>query len=874
MTNTLSTTTRVIHDGWRFRDIPVADTSPDLSLPWLPAKVPGHVHLDLLEAGVITDPFHRMAEKSAAWIDHKDWQYETLFHLDEAPSPHTLLRFEGLDTIAEITVNGELIAATDNMTVAHELIVGDRLRFGSGVAGDNSLQVVFRSALNTGIARRAEWHRTSGDTLTDEWYRFGPQSFVRKAQYMYGWDWGPVLLSCGIWQPVKLVQVPIARLLDVSYTTAFHDDGSASVEITHYVERAPNAGDAPLRLEIAWTGVSTIDGVVEAPMPGGATVDVPIGSGRVAATAVVKIDDAQKWWPNRHNPEGSHDHPVLYTVEATLTGTEKLDARATRIGLRTVELIREADTDGAGECFKFRVNGHNIFIRGANWIPADSFPSRLETEPGKTSETPEDSDARVHNLIYEVCEAGYNMLRIWGGGLYESEHFYELCDEHGILVWQDFLYACAYYPDTGAYADAAREEAVAAIRRLRSHPSLAMWCGNNENLTMFHDNWGNLAPSRYLGEKIYDDVLPQALAQEDPERPYWPSSPSGGDDPNSPDWGDRHNWDVWHGVGDWKNYANDRARFASEFGFASSCSVAAWDSCLEEEDWGAHTPAVRWHDKTRKGYDTYIGLIGLHYPELKTLEDLVYYSQLNQADALSFGIEHYRRLKGRCWGTLFWQINDCWPTQSWAVIDSLLEPKAAFYASKRFYAPLLLSLALEGDKVSAHLVNDRLSGVTGTLVMQLRTFSGDVVAEIAAETGVEANAATRVAELPLGLAAGRERELYVSATFCETDDKDLLRAQLFLAEPKDLLLPDPGLKVTIGDEDRETLHVKLETEELAAAVWLHVDSGLESPPEFSDNFFTIEPGETVVVYVSKTETASDPVALQDNLKIRTLAVKH
>jgi len=873
MTNTNSTTTQAIHDGWRFRDIPIENTSPDLNLAWLPASVPGHVHLDLMEAGVITDPFHRMAEKSASWIDHKDWQYETVFHLADAPSPYTLLRFEGLDTIAEITLNGELIGSTDNMTVEHEFSVGDRLRFGAGAYGDNSLQIVFRSALNVGLERRAEWHRTSGDTMTDDWYRFGPQSFVRKAQYMYGWDWGPVLMSCGIWQPVKLVQVPTARLLDVSYTTTFQDDGSALLEVTHYVDRAPGASDTPLSLELEWTDVSTIDDAVDAPLPENITIDVPAGSGRVAATAVIKIDDAQKWWPNRHNPEGSHDHPVLYTLEAILTADDEIDSRATRIGLRTVELIRETDMGGAGESFKIRVNGHDIFIRGANWIPTDSFPSRLESEPGKTSEASEDSDARVHNLIYEVCEAGYNMLRIWGGGLYESEHFYELCDEHGILVWQDFLYACAYYPDTGSYAEAARAEAIAAVRRLRSHPSLAMWCGNNENLTMFHDKWGGLTPSRYLGEKLYDEVLPQVLAAEDPHRPYWPSSPSGGDDPNSPDKGDRHNWDVWHGVGDWVNYANDRARFASEFGFASSCSAAAWTSCLELEDWGVHTPAVKWHDKTRKGYDAYIGLIGIHYPEMKSMEDLIYYSQLNQADALSFGIEHYRRLKGHCWGTLFWQINDCWPTQSWAIIDSLLEPKAAFYASKRFYAPVLLSLAREDGIVSAHVVNDRLGPISGTIIVQMRTFSGDVVAEAVTETAVEANSAARVLELSLELAAGREKELYISASFSEDDDKELLRAHMFLAEPKDLLLPDPGLKVTIGDEDRETLRVEVETEELAASVWLSVDSSLDAPPEFSDNFFHIEPGESVVIYISKTETASDPVALQDNLKIRTLATR-
>lgn len=872
MNNITATTTQSLNAGWRFRDIQVPGTSPDLNLDWLPAEVPGHVHLDLIREGVQADPFARLNEKSASWIDGRDWIYETKFFVETRPAAHTLLRFEGLDTIAEITLNGQLLGTTDNMFVAHEFEVGSLLRFGDGIDGSNDLQIVFRSALRTGHERAAIWQETSGEGFQGNWYRFGPQSFVRKAQYMYGWDWGPVLVSAGIWRPVSLIQVPLARLLDWSYSVAFHEDDSADVMITQYVERSAESADAPLSLRLSWPEVRRIEDPVDAPLPEATLVSVPSGTGRIAVTATVRIENAQRWWPNRHNPTGEPEHPVLYSLAAEiLAGDDVVDTLISRIGLRTIELIREPDADTAGEGFKFRVNGHDIYIRGANWIPSDSFPSRLENDPGKTADADDDSDPRVHNQIVDICDAGYNMLRIWGGGLYESEHFYELCDEHGILVWQDFPYACAYYPDTGAYADAARAEAVKAVRRLRTHASLAIWCGNNENDTMHHDRWDGVIPPRYLGENLYHAILPEVLSQEDPDRPYWPSSPYGGDNPNSADFGDRHNWDVWHGVGDWKHYTKDQARFASEFGFASSCSLAAWETCLEEDDWSPYSAAVKWHDKTRKGYDTYLDLVSLHYPRAESLEDLVYYTQLNQANALSHGIEHYRRIKGRCWGTIFWQINDCWPTQSWAIIDSSLEPKAAFYASRRFYAPVLLSLHHEGESVSAHVINDRLSDITGTLIVQLRTFSGDVLSDVVRKVTVPANEAVRIAELSLDAAFGRERETYVTSSFSESDNSPLMRAQTFLAEPKDLALPPTNIKVSVTDEDSERMRVTMETELLAASVWLHVDTGMEASPEFSDNFFHMEPGEKRRVFVTKTDAIPDVASLQESLQIRTLA---
>ena len=889
---TTQTTTIDLTANWKFRDVR-PEGSWTTALAWLPARVPGHVHVDLVNAGVIADPFERLGERGAQWVDETDWLYETTFHLGEEPTARTLLVFEGLDTVADIDLNGTRLGRVDNMFIPHEFEVSQHLKFGEDSDGDNTLTITFHAARRVGRERIAEWNKATGPE--DSWDRWTTLSFVRKAQYMYGWDWGPELASCGIWRPVKLVHIPTARLLDYSVDTKFNEDNTATVTLDVYVDRAVESG--PLSLSIDFTRAGNEAEALDVKLPAKVTVDVPAGQGRVLATATVTIDDPQVWWPNRHNPAGAGIHPTLYTVDLALTSAgQPVDARTVKIGLRTIELIREPDD--IGESFKFRVNGHDIFIKGANWIPTDSFPSRLENDGGKldspslfqgegrgeVSNSPSPFqgegrgevvdlvDERVYNLLWDCCDAGFNMLRVWGGGLYESDHFYELCDEHGILVWQDFTYACAYYPDTGEYAEASHVEAVAAVRRLRGHASLALWCGNNENQMMFDQKWGGSAPARHLGEKLYNDILPSVVAAENPSTPYWPGSPYGGELANSPDAGDRHNWDVWHGVGDWTHYAEDTSRFASEFGFAASCSLAAWDTCLGDIDRTAYSPAVRWHDKTRKGYETYLNLVKIHYPEMSTIEDLVYYTQLNQADALKFGIEHYRRLKGRCWGTLIWQINDCWPVQSWAMIDSELQHKAAFYASRSFYAPVLLSLKRVGDTVEAHVVNDALGPVQGKIAIALKTFDGETLAESTFDdVFVHCNDKSMPGSVDISAVAGRENSTYVTASLTGPDGDVISRNLLLLGEPKELALSSPELSIDFAEHDDDTIAVTISATSFAASVWLYVDpEDAPDPPEFSDNFFHLEAGETRTSFIPKTDAIPSAEDLRELLRVRTL----
>jgi beta-mannosidase len=810
------TTRRSLHDGWTFRQI---DASPipnsDLAA-WQPAEVPGHVHLDLLRLGVIPDPFERMHERSVQWVDDADWAYRCAFAVDaneltDDGSRH-VLRFEGLDTIATILLNDEVVATTDNMFVEHEFDVTDRLK-----AGTNDLEVHFRSAERVGAERLAASPDLEAfQVQAGRRHGLLPRSMVRKAQYHWGWDWGPRLRGCGIWRDVQLVRVPKARITDWSWRVRFGDDGG-------------DPGSASVTVDVATDG--DVDDV-EVRLRGHGTDVTASGTGPV----VLRIDDPERWWC-----AGLGDQPLYdLTVVARASGTVVDDVEA-RIGLREIELVREPDE--AGESFVFHVNGVPIFAKGANWIPDDSFPARTTRE-------------RLFDQLRLARDCGMNMLRIWGGGLYETKDFYDACDELGLLVWQDFPYACAMYPEDDATVAAATKEATAAVRRLRNHTSLALWCGNNENQWLAHMGFFGRIP-KVLGERLYDDALPAVVAAEDPDRPYWPSSPWGSEaDPSGDGTGDCHYWNVWHGEGDWTFYTKCTSRFVSEFGFSGPPDRRTLEVVLRAEELGVDTPAMRWHDKTSKGYETYLGYIALHYPMPETYDDLVYYGQLNQADAMRFGIEHFRRLRPHTMGTLAWQLNDCWPVQSWAWIDHALRPKAVWYAAKRFYAPLLLSLwSTHGEHtVRASLVNDAVDrGRTGTLELRAFGADGSVVWSERVDASVEAAASAVVHECE-----PPDDAVLLHATF------DDVESTLLLVEPKDLVLPAADLKVEVTDapDGASTIHLEAATPALSVLLWL---DGADAT--WSDNAFHVLPGRPRTIEVRPAERTT---SVADRLRWRAM----
>lgn len=636
-------TKTVLSHGWTVRQVlpPNFPRSQVVALRSIPAQVPGHVHLDLERAGVIASPFQECHEAGLNWVDEADWLYECKFDWEpKEDGPRQVLNFLGVDTVCEIKLNGEPIGSHDNFFMSFEIDVTGKL------LPQNLLEVHLFSAVKVGEQRRREYFEKHGLAWGTE--LFEESAFVRKPLYMFGWDWGPRLVSCGIWKPVELLEF--------------------SSRITEFTIGQQHLVGNRFRLNAS----AKVEGVGE-----------PIFTYNGEQVGTEWEVEGPLWWPN------SEGEQPMQTVTATLPNGHSISKR---IGLRTIELRRESDDIGTS--FEFKVNGQGIWCRGANWIPHDSFPSRI-------------SDEDYRQALEKYATLGMNMIRVWGGGLYEIDAFYEACDELGLLVWQDFPYACGYTPDDDEHQKVALNEATYQIARLNHHPSLAIWCGNNENRALHYGKWAKNGPERLFGEKLYDETLKSAVETADPGRPYIESSPLLV--PNMPGvedatrYSDDHFWEVWHGKGDWTNYAASTTRFASEFGFASSCSLECWKTVSSR----TLTPtdhAVRWHDKTRKPWETFKKLIELHYPEAEDLESWVYFSQLNQRDAMRAAIEHYRTQPG-CRGALIWQANDCWPAQSWSLEDYSRVLKPAGFELARLYAPLLAVGKLRQNGLEVGVVN-------------------------------------------------------------------------------------------------------------------------------------------------------------------------
>lgn len=724
---------RELHSGWT---VSRADAGPGYErtqahgVPCVPAMVPGHIHLDLARAGVLADPFRERFESSAGWVDESDWMYACVFEWQPDPElPKRVLRFEGLDTICTVSLNGETVGESSNFHLPVEFDVTERLR-----PGTNSLTLLFRSAVRIGHDLRQEFFSKNG--LRTDLKNFDERAFVRKPGYMSGWDWGPRLVSCGAWAPVRMIEFR-TRILHASATQRPLGGGRFLLEP---ICETGGEGETEIRFD-----GDRIDGPVElTPEP---------------------------WWPNGEGPQRLHE------VEFKL-GDHRI---VRRVGFRTVELVREPDEFGTS--FAFVVNGRRIWCRGANWIPHDSFPSR--------------ANADAPAAVQRYARLGMNMLRVWGGGMYESECFYDACDETGILVWQDFPYACSYYPDGDDHLRRAAVEAAQHVMRLRDRASLAIWCGNNEIRSMWHGKWGGeaTAPDRLYGEAIWDEVLPAVVAEHDRTRPYIESSPVlvPGMVDDAPSHSDDHFWDVWHGRGDWTHYAESTARFSSEFGFASSCSSDVWRS-VSDRELTPEDPTVRWHDKTNKPWDTFRGFVELHYPKAESLEEWIYFSQLNQRDAMRAAIEHYRSGE-RCRGALIWQANDCWPVQSWALEDYARNLKAAGFELRRLYAPVMLRPFFEHGRVQAIVANDGPTAYRGRIQIEIvDTESGATLASCSQELVV--GPGERVTSSGFDAPSSRRDASAVRFTLEDVQDSE---RWLIPCEPKDLRIAPPVICAQFRD---------------------------------------------------------------------------
>jgi len=804
---------------------------------WLQGSVPGSVHTDLLAGGQIPDPFFGANEDDVQWVAEKDWEYRHYFHPNPAlqSEKKVFLVCEGLDTLVDVRLNGKILGLANNMFHAWEWEITSLLK-----EGENQLDFLFHSP----VAYARQRQRVNPMFEANLGIRGGPH--LRKAPSHFGWDWGPRLASIGIWKPVRLEGRSGARLEDTRFEQQ-HENGM--VMLTARVRCALDEVEEAQR---------TIRLRVTAPDRQVWQVDAPA---RPQQSIPIKITNPALWWPN-----GLGD-PALYKVEVELLEEDHaqqdsrlIDARTYQLGLRVLEL-RQAEDDH-GQSFVFVVNGVTAFGKGANWIPADSFPSRV-------------SPQTYERLLHSAAEANFNMLRIWGGGYYEDDLFYDLCDRLGILVWQDFMFACATYPfDDPTFCESLRREVIENVRRLRHHACLALWCGNNEIEWLTKTTgWGKKRPELAEAyERFFFLALPEWIAAEDPDHRYWPSSPSSNkpfDEPNSHRQGDAHLWEVYHRYKQPEYYTRQNPRFSSEFGFQSLPSQRTLAAIASPEDLRLGSKVLRNHQRAMAGNPKLIWYLAQRFRLPRDLDGLAYLSQVYQAEAVRIGVEHWRRQPEITSGALYWQLNDCWPVISWASIDYFGRWKALQYAARRFFAPVLLSITVD---TSAHaaavwITNDSATAWQGELRWTLETLDG-VILE-GGNQSVQAAPLSVSSLLREDFAESKHRihwrRTVFTAELRQDGERRALQVAAFTPE-KAMPLGDPGLETSLKLSGGR-LAVRLRTSRLARFIHLELDG---ADVFFSDNFFDLPAGRERTVECALPEGWTLEQA-QNALQVRSLA---
>jgi beta-mannosidase len=792
--------TQTLTGGWQ--------VSQAGSEEWLPATVPGGIHTDLMAVGRIPDPFVGDNERRVQWVAREEWRYRRTFTVEPGLLDHdkVFLVADGLDTLAALTLNGQEIGRTDNMFRQYRWDVKGLLRSD----GPNEIEVAFASPVKYAEEKQA----VRALPGVPQAIPGGP--YLRKSPYQWGWDWGPQLPPIGIWKDIRLEGHSTARLEDV-HLRQHHAEGQVTVEARVVTERW---SDAPLSAAVR---ITAPDGEVlqgEANVPAGST----------EAVVRVQVTRPQLWWPNVYGEQ------PLYTVDVALRGDEALDERTYTIGLRTIELRQEPDR--WGRSFEFVVNGVRIFAKGSNWAPADSFPTRI-------------TDEYLEGLIRSAAESHQNMLRVWGGGFYEEERFYDLCDRYGLLVWQDLLFACSIYPLNDAeFVENVRAEVVDNVRRLRHRTSLALWCGDNEMEWGWAD-WGWDRPEfqdmKVAYSTFFHSTLPEWCAALDPDRAYWPSSPSSGtpfEDPNGQVQGDAHYWDVWHGRKPFTAYRGQYPRFMSEFGFQALPPMPTIRTYAEEADWNMTSYIMEQHQKNDSGNSLIVGQMLDTFRLPRDFESLVYLSMALQAEGIRYGVESWRRHMDRVAGTLYWQLNDCWPVASWSSLDYFGRWKALHYAARRFYAPVLLSVEDDGDRQTVHVTSDLGEPWRGTVRWTLETLRGEALDS--GEEQVEVSPLTSVSVRALDFANrltddSRRETVFVAELW--QGDRLMARQVATFVPTKHLSLEPPGLSITPRVEG-DTLAIDLTARSLARMVELSLDG---TDVVFSDNYFDLPAGRTVTI---------------------------
>jgi beta-mannosidase len=795
--------------GWSFRR--AGDET------WMPASIPGSNFTDLRLNGVIGDPDWRDNELELQWIEKEDWEYRCAFDLTagDLECDSLELVFEGLDTYCEVSLNGSPLLSAEDMFCTYRAECRPLLKPDS-----NELRLFFRSPVTKGSERRAAdgfVYPAENDRTEDK-----VSAYVRKAAYHFGWDWGPKFVTSGVWRPVHLDRAKTGRIRDIAHEIVGLDDDVATVAFTIEVE-AFHETDATIELTCAEVGVSTL------------IVPFTLHSGSNLLRTLVTVQSPKLWWPN------GLGEPFLYHLTAALKASGNvIDSKTVSVGLRTIEVIREPDEHG--ESFFVKVNGRPVFMKGANVIPLDSFYEQV---------TPDS----YQRLFRDVVDANMNMLRVWGGGVYESDLFYDLADSHGILIWQDFMFSCTLYPSDEHFLKLVAKEARQVVRRLRGHACLALWCGNNEiDLGIAHWDWPEkFGYSEALFDRlvrgnsaIFHELLPGIVQDLDPGRSYIESSPIGfWNDPADDGRGDGHYWGVWHAELPFQSYEERLSRFMSEFGFQSYPLLESIARFTFPEDRQLDSEVLSVHQKHPRGNTIIERFVRELCGEPRSFEHFCYLSQVVQADGLRIAFEAHRRAMPFCMGSLYWQLNDCWPAISWSSIDYYGQWKALHYQAARSFRPVILSLESRGGIYRVHAVSDLVEDVHGQLVLELMTFEGQTLWRRERQVLLKSASAAVVAEFSADDIGRDLANIYLTMRLT-SDGREVTSAGSLLAPLLDQMLPDPQIAFEpVGDRG-----VRLTARRFARAVHVsaeRVDGG--APIVFDENFFDMNAGEIRTIEV-------------------------
>jgi len=838
---------QILNAGWQFRAVGNAD-NPDIQ-QWHAAQVPGVVHTDLLRNGLIPDPFDRDNEFRLQWIGLTDWEYQATFQIDSASLRHNHvdLVFDGLDTFADVYLNDQAILHADNMFRRWRIPAKTLLK-----PGRNTLRIVFHSAITKMLpyVKSLPYGLPSIST-----HNYGNEEniatapYTRKAPYQYGWDWGPRFMTEGIWQPVRLETWDAVRIdnFHIHQQKVAADSASLTAELD--IEAGKPTTVTLTLAHDEMSGAQTADG--------NHTLQLDAGMNQVSFP--IRIATPKLWYPVGYGSQSR------YRFSAAIRAGREVAARAeVKTGLRSLELRRVPDQ--WGKSFEFAVNGIEVYSKGADVIPFDSFPNRV---------TPE-----IHRKILQAArDAHMNMVREWGGGYYESDDFYDICDELGIMVWQEFAFGGDMIPGDIPFQENVRQEAIEQIKRLRDHPSIVIWCGNNEVETGWY-HWGDRQEfkesiSAANRERVWQDylimfadILKSAVAQYADPVPYWPSSPSANFEeiPDNQHNGDMHYWQVWHAQAPAEDYTKQFPRFMTEYGFQSFPEMRTIRTFANKpEDFDIHSAVMQAHQKNKGGNERILTYMLREYNQPKDFASFVYLSQVQQAEIIKIGAEHLRRQRPRTMGGLYWQLNDCWPVASWASIDYYGRWKALHYYARRFYDDVLVSPFLHDDKVDVYVVSDKLRPLSGTIHTRLLDFSGRSLLEQSKDIQIPAqSSAIYLTFDKADLAAKADPHRSFLVFDLEVAGKRVSSNLIFFDVAHNLDLPVmPQIKTALGNTGGDYT-LTLESSQLARGVYISFgDLDVES----SDNYFDLLPGESAAVTLKSTATIDQ---LKRALKVTSL----